>query len=61
LSHLYGRDGRDTNKTDTKSLIFDFEFFQKLVEPETLKSFNQCLLEFVEEINSNQTKGGKKI
>lgn len=57
LSHLYGRDGRDTKKADQKSLIFDFEFFTQLIEPTFIDALTASIASFITQINENQSPG----
>jgi len=55
FSHLYAQSGRD--KPDIKSLAFDFEFLNQLVDVDLIKKFSLALLDFVRAINENNSKG----
>lgn len=60
LYHLYGRDGRDSKKVDTKSIMFDMEMFQVLTRQDIIDDIRNNITTFVEAINNNQYPGNTK-
>jgi len=59
FSHLYAQSGRD--KPDIKSLAFDFEVLNQLVDVDLIKNFSLALIDFVKAINENNSKGNPHI
>jgi hypothetical protein len=57
LSHFYGKDGRDSKKIDTNSLILDFYLFQEFAKTNFITNVKQSLTNFVQSINDSQFKG----
>ena len=55
MNHYYGNNGRDERKVDTKSLIFDFEFFKALTDSTFVTHLKEKLNTFVTTL-----KEGKK-
>lgn len=54
---MYGRDGRDSKKVDTKSILFDFEFFQHLSQKDFIFNLNAGIHQFTQLLNENRNKG----
>jgi len=57
LSHLYGREGRDSKKIDTKSLLLDFECFKHLSHPDFIAKLNVGIHDFLQQINEKKHIG----
>lgn len=57
LFHHYGREGRESKKIDTKSLLLDFECFKNLVDKNFCTKFASNIAQFKEFLqNNNQGK-----
>jgi hypothetical protein len=57
ITHQYGREGRDTKKFDTKALLFDFEFLESLAQPQFIEQFRDKLVQFIDMLNTTDSKG----
>ena len=59
IMHQYGREGRDTKKFDTKALLFDFEFLESLAQPQFIEQFRDKLVQFIDMLNTTDSKGNQ--
>ena len=57
LTHRYGRDGRDSKKFEDKSLLFDFNFLQAIVNQQFVNDYMTALNSFVLLLNENTKPG----
>jgi hypothetical protein len=57
LTHLYGRDGRDSKKIDTKSIGIDFQVFTNMAGENFLSYINSSMDNFVKKLNTTNTTG----
>jgi hypothetical protein len=61
MSHHYGRDGRESKKIDTKSIILDFELFKKFSHADFISTLNNSIFQFVDSINKNSDNSKYKM
>lgn len=57
ISHLYGKEGREANKIDTKSVVIDFNLFEQLATNNFSENVMSNIQSFVETLNNLKNTG----
>jgi hypothetical protein len=58
---MYGREGREVKKVDTKSLLLDFELFKNFTTDDFIDEFKKHIKIFHTLLNEEHKQGNKKI
>lgn len=61
LSRLYGVNGGDPKRVDTKSIIFDFSILQHMQDPSFINNLKSKADDFLKELISLKESGNKNI
>ena len=57
ISHLYGKEGREAYKIDTKSVVIDFNLFEQLATNNFSENVMSNIQSFVETLNNLKNTG----